>query len=764
MPGRVHYRSIPWPTGAAAAARVGTEHEPITIPMSTPDATRSSIPESLTPEQSLLLEGRLARPFSVLGLHRHRDRERVCARLPGAAQARVVETGAPLERIGDTDLFCWEGPAGATPRPYRLHWRDGSGASHEAWDPYAFNPEIPEEDLARFVTGRHLHAYRILGAHPATVAGIAGVRFAVWAPNAGRVSLVGDLNHWDGRWHAMELRRGTGIWELFVPDVAPGARYKFELCNAASGDVLVRSDPCGRRLDPAMANAAVVSPPSAYRWGDEAWLEARRTWDWLHAPLSIYEVHLGSWRRQGERAMTYAELAVDLVAHVHEMGFTHIEILAPGQPTGESWSCRDPAYFAPADHLGEPDDFRRLVDACHQRGIGVLLDWTPAHFSVDGTLACFDGAAAYEPAGEGASAGPPARRFDFARPEVRSFLVSSAVHWIEEYHLDGLRVDAVTAMLYRRHANGADWSPEKDGGDEDLEAAGLLREINEATQGRHPGVIVVAEETSAWPQVTRPPWAGGLGFSMKWNVGWMHDTLEYVSQSPGHRHAHHDLLTLGLLYAFTENFVLPFSHRESTGSEGALLARMPGGPRQRFANLRLLYTYTWTHPGKKLLFMGNELAPPQPWHPEGTLPWALAGEPAHAGMQALVRDLNRLHASVPALHAHDFDHAGFEWLDCHDAARSVLSYIRRSGDDLVVVVLNFSDQVIPAHRIGVPVRGRWREILNSDSEYYGGTNVGSGGNLVAKPTPWTGRPHSLDITLPPLAGVVLRPGGRDADA
>jgi len=481
--------------------------------------------------------------------------------------------------------------------------------------------------------------------------------------------------------------------------------------------------------------------------------------------MSIYEVHLGSWRHGSGGAFTnYRELAVAVVDHVKALGFTHIELLPVTEhPLDASWGYQTTGYYAPTSRFGTPDDFRFFVDHCHQNGIGVLMDWAAAHFPRDQfALATFDGTALYEHSdprrGEHRDWGTLI--FNYGRNEVKNFLLSSAIYWLEEFHIDGLRVDAVASMLYLDYSReDGDWVPNKYGGNENLEAIEFLRELNEATHGEHPGTLMVAEESTAWPQVTRPVWVGGLGFSMKWNMGWMHDTLEYITKDPIHRHFHHDQLTFGLLYAFTENFVLPFSHDEVVHMKGSMFEKMPGDDWQRFANLRLLYTYMWTYPGKKLLFMGSEFAQGREWRADDQLDWYLLDYPAHAGVQALVRDLNHLYCASPALHEGEFEHGGFEWVDCHDAPQSTISYLRRGGDSVQVVVLNFTPVPRQSYRIGVPSPGVYHEVLNSDSRFYGGSDVGNGGDLVAEETPWMGRPYSLNITLPPLGAVVLRPAG-----
>jgi 1,4-alpha-glucan branching enzyme len=494
-------------------------------------------------------------------------------------------------------------------------------------------------------------------------------------------------------------------------------------------------------------------------------MAGHREWDWQHSPISVYEVHLGSWRRdEHRRVLGYRKLADELVVYVSTLGFTHIELLPVTEhPRDASWGYQTTGYYAPTSRFGSPDDFRYFVDHCHHHGIGVILDWVPGHFPKDAhALARFDGTALYEH--EDPRQGEPCERgtlvFNYGRNEVKNFLLANALFWLDEFHLDGLRVDAVASMLYLDHSRkSGEWIPNEYGGNENLEAIAFLRDLNELTHQRHPGTLTVAEEATAWPQVTRPTWVGGLGFNMKWNMGWMHDTLEYMSKDPIFRHYHHDLLTFGLLYAFSENFLLPLSHDEVAHLKYSLLEKMPGDDWQRLANLRLLYTCMWTYPGKKLLFMGGEFAQGRKWNHAEALDWHLLDQPAHRGAQALVSDLNHLYETVPALHAHDFESQGFEWIDCHDAPQSTISFVRRHGNDVLVVVLNFTPVTRHDYRIGVPLPGVYREVLNSDSEYYGGSNVGNGGDLKAQPRPWMGRRHSLNVTLPPLGGVVFRPEG-----
>jgi 1,4-alpha-glucan branching enzyme len=708
-----------------------------------------------------LLEGVHHDPFEVLGAHSEGGRWVIRALLPATAEAEVLlPTGSePMQRLPGTDLFSVVLESGAAP-DYRLRWRPGHGDWREEEDPYRFAPVVGDLDLHLFGEGRHEHVYRVLGAHVCEHQGIAGVRFATWAPNARRVSVVGDFNQWHGLAHPMRVRGQSGVWELFIPGLAAGEKYKFEVLDA-HGTLQLKADPYGNHFELRPANAAVVCAPTSFPWGDGAWMERRAAWDWQRAPLSIYEFHPGSWRRDAAgNFLNFRDMAHQLADYVEQLGFTHVELLPIMEhPLDDSWGYQTTGYFAPSQRFGKPDDFRYFVDLLHRRGIGVILDWVPAHFPRDAhALGRFDGTALYEHAdprrGEHTDWGTLI--FNYGRNEVKNFLLASANYWLEEFHLDGLRVDAVASMLYLDYSRKADeWVPNKFGGRENLEAIDFLRELNELTHGRHPGTLTIAEESTAWPQVTRPTWVGGLGFSMKWNMGWMHDTLEYMSHEPIYRQFHHDQLTFGLMYAFTENFLLPFSHDEVVHGKGSMLGKMPGDDWQRFANLRLLYTYMFTYPGAKLLFMGSELGEPGEWAHQGQLSWHLLEQGGHRGLQQLVSDLNRLYRAEPSLHRRDFTYDGFEWIDCHDSTQSVLSYLRRDGADYRLVVLNFTPVVRRFYRIGVPDRGLYREVFNSDSLFYGGSNVHNGAGVRSEDKPWMGRPHSISLTIPPLGALVL---------
>ncbi|MFZ2452675.1 MAG: 1,4-alpha-glucan branching protein GlgB [Methylovulum miyakonense] len=700
-------------------------------------------------------------PFSVLGRHTVNDQTKIKVYLPHAESVSFADNDAKLDRIPGTDFFEYIDKNNGLPAHYRLSWLDKDGDAHENHDPYTFAPQLPEFDQHLFAQGKHWHIYQKLGAHLHTIEGIDGVLFAVWAPNAGRVSVVGDFNHWDGRCNPMRNLGGSGIWEIFIPELTIGCLYKFEILNAKTHQLLLKTDPYGQQFEFRPSTSSIVANEGGYTWHDQQWLTDRSNYDWLHAPIAIYEVHLGSWQRDDQgNFLNYRELAEQLIAYVSKMGFTHIELLPVTEhPLDASWGYQTTGYFAPTSRHGSPDDFRYFIDQCHQQGIGVILDWVPAHFPKDAfALARFDGSALYEHEdprkGEHRDWGTLI--YNYGRNEVRNFLLASAMFWLEEFHLDGLRVDAVASMLYldysRKHN---DWVPNKYGGNENLEAIDFIRELNAVMHEQHPGVVVMAEESTAWPQVTRPTWTGGLGFSMKWNMGWMHDTLAYMSLDPIHRMHHHDQLTFGLLYAFTENFTLPFSHDEVVHGKGSLLNKMPGDEWQRFANLRLLYTLMYTYPGKKLLFMGCEFGQGTEWSFNKVLDWYVLEYECHQGIQTLVKDLNQLYKSEPALYQHDFDYLGFEWIDCHDVQQSIISFRRKSGDEELCIVLNFTPVTRQDYRIGVPKEGVYTEIFNSDSTYYAGTNAGNG-VVTSEPKPWMNLPHSINLTLPPLGGVILK--------
>jgi 1,4-alpha-glucan branching enzyme len=729
--------------------------------MSNTETVNSPSPE-LTAEIQRLLEARHHDPYTLLGKHTLADKDRVRAFIPGAAWVRIAENGASLHRIGNTDLFEWHGPAGQVPDRYRLIWRDSHGAEHVSYDPYCFPPQLSDYDLHLFAEGKHWHIYRILGAHKELYDGVNGARFAVWAPSAERVSVVGDFNDWDGRCHPMHVHGGSGVWEIFIPGLGIGQTYKYEIRTRHHGDIILKSDPYGQHFELRPANAPLVPANQAYQWQDSAWMEQRAESDWQHAPVSIYEVHLGSWKRDADgNFLNYRTLAAELVDYIKLTGFTHIELLPITEhPLDASWGYQTTGYFAPTSRFGEPDDFRYFVDYCHQHNIGVLLDWAPAHFPKDAHgLAQFDGSALYEHSdprrGEHHDWGTLI--YNYGRNEVKNFLLSSAIYWLEEFHIDGLRVDAVASMLYHDYSREAgEWLPNVYGGRENLEAVNFLRELNTVTHAEYPGSMMIAEESTAWPGVSRPVDGGGLGFSMKWNMGWMHDSLRYMQYDPVHRKFHHNDLTFGLLYAYTENFVLPFSHDEVVHGKQSMLYKQAGDDWQQFANLRLLYTYMFAFPGKKLLFMGGEIAQGHEWNFDASIEWHLLDYEHHRGMQTLVGDLNRLYRHNTELHQFDFSADGFEWIESDGSNQSILSFLRKDGDKTFVIVLNFTP--VPRHdyRVGLPAAGNYLELFNSDSSYYGGSNLGNSGRIIADDTPCNGRPHSLSLTLPPLGGVILK--------
>jgi 1,4-alpha-glucan branching enzyme len=716
-----------------------------------------------SPDHSRILEARHHDPHVWLGLHAHGDDAVIRVFRPEASAVTLLrDDDTPVPLHGEAGVWEWHG-ADPPRHPYRLRITE-HGHDFELHDPYAFSPRLSEHDLFLFSQGRLIEAHRTLGAHPHEADGVTGVLFAVWAPNCERASVVGDFNRWDGRVHPMRSRGGSGVWELFIPDLAPGALYKFELRNRDTGAILVKADPYAHAFEHRPSTACKVTAPACHAWGDSDWLARRAAHDWLHAPMSIYEVHVGSWKRHPDgRFYSYRELAEQLVPYVADMGYTHIELLPISEhPLDESWGYQATGYFAATSRFGEPDDLRALIDAAHQAGIGVILDWVPAHFPQDAwALARFDGTALYEHEDPrlGFHQDWGTHIFNFGRSEVKGFLLASAHYWLSEFHIDGLRVDAVASMLYLDYSRKeGEWIPNRFGGRENLEAIDFLRELNVLVHEQFPGALSFAEESTAWPMVSRPVHLGGLGFSMKWNMGWMNDTLAYIHLDPVHRRFHHNQLTFGQLYAYTENFVLPFSHDEVVHGKGSLLSKMPGDAWRQFANLRLLLAYQFASPGKKLNFMGNEFGQGREWRVSWELDWDLLAFHWHEGMRRLSRDLNRLHRDVRALHELDFVHEGFDWIDCHDADQSILVWQRRARDGAhVVCIANFTPVPRQGYRIGAPAAGRYREILNTDSEYYAGGNMGNLSLLETAPVAWMGHPQSLLLTVPPLSIVMLEP-------
>jgi 1,4-alpha-glucan branching enzyme len=708
-------------------------------------------------------------PFAVLGPHPHASGSGLVVRayLPAA---RVVEIrlpdGAllPMSRHEVQGVF--EAVVGAEVPYYRLRVTYFADHVVEFDDPYRYGQVLTGFDLHLLGEGTHYRAFEKLGAHRVTIGSTTGVHFAVWAPNADRVSLVGDFNGWDGRVHPMRLLLPNGIWEFFVPDLPDGEKYKFEI-RTRHGALLKKSDPFGVAFEVPPLSASVVRDISGYQWRDDEWMTARSSLEgWLDRPLATYEVHLGSWSRvpaEGNRFLTYRELAQRLVPYVKEMGFTHIELLPVMEhPFSGSWGYQVLGFFAPTSRFGSPEDFKFFVDACHQAGLGVILDWVPGHFPKDAHgLAQFDGTALYEHADprQGEHRDWGTLIFNYGRNEVRNFLLSNALFWLEEYHLDGLRVDAVASMLYldySRHAG--EWIPNRYGGRENLEAIGFVQELNRLTHGRHVGTITAAEESTSWPGVTRPAHVGGLGFTYKWNMGWMHDILEYAEKDPVHRRWEHNLVTFSALYMHSENFILPFSHDEVVHGKSSMLDKMPGDVWQKHANLRTLYGYMYGHPGKKLMFMGNEFGQWREWNHDRSLDWHLLEDPAHAGLRRYVQDLNRHYQAEPALHEVDFSPDGFRWVDCHDNENSVVSIVRyaRDRDNFVVMLFNFTPVPRTAYRIGVPAAGWYAEILNSDGGLYGGSNVGNAGGVQTEPVAAHGFDQSISLALPPLGCLLLK--------
>ncbi len=672
-----------------------------------------------------------------------------------------------MRRVHPAGVFeavCPPPPDGKRP-DYAIRAAEPTGKITTMRYPYAFPPLLSEFDLYLLNEGTHWRAYEKLGAQLRTVDGVQGVNFAVWAPNATSVSVIGEFNGWDGRCHPMRKHIPAGFWELFIPGVKPGMLYKYQI--RAGDQVFEKSDPYAFAAEVPPRTASRVVDLNQYRWNDSQWMERRRRTNWLEQPISIYEVHLGSWRRCSENPngwMSYRELAERLVDYVKQMGYTHIELLPVSEhPLSASWGYQTLGYFAPTSRYGSPEDFMFFVDYCHQNGIGVIIDWVPAHFPRDGHgLRRFDGTALYEHADPRQGDHPDwgTHVYNYGRHEVRNFLISNALFWLHKYHIDGLRVDAVASMIYLDYSRPeGQWIPNEYGGRENLQAISFLRQFNEQVHVQFPGVLTIAEESTAWPSVSRPVYLGGLGFSMKWNMGWMNDTLSYIRHDPIHRKYHHDQLTFSLIYAFHENFVLPLSHDEVVHGKGSLLNQVPGDLWQKFANLRLLYSYMWTHPGKKLLFMGSEFGQWNEWDFDGSLQWDLLQWESHSGLQKCVADLNRLVCRERALHELDFDGHGFEWIDCHNWEESTLSYIRRAKDpsDFLVICCNFTPVPRMEHRVGVPEQCWYQEIFNSDSSFYGGSNLGNFPGVMAESISSHDRPASIRVVLPPLGVVIFKP-------
>ena len=733
------------------------------------NAVRELLLGNINPEALVRLQNGMHHdPHSFLGLHALSDEYSVIRCFMPSAQSVAVESehaelSIEMQRLPNSDLFVAiiDAAQKAQLAHYKLHWLEADGLRHTMVSPYSFMPTIGEIDLHLIAEGRHWNAYDVLGANVIEVDGVSGVRFTVWAPAAERVSVVGDFNAWHGLRHPMRSIGSTGIWELFVPGLHSGDVYKFEIRNRQSGHVFLKTDPYAKSMEMRPANGSKVFE-THYQWQDADWMQERQESEWSQKPMSIYEVHLGSWQQTDEGGfLPYKELAKRLIDYVVWMGFTHIELLPVAEhPLDQSWGYQVTGYFAPTSRFGSPDDFRYFVDYAHQNGIGVILDWVPAHFPKDSfALGRFDGSALYEHEDprQGEHQDWGTYIFNFGRNEVCGFLISNALYWLKEFHIDGLRVDAVASMLYLDYSReGDNWVPNKYGGRENLEAIQFLQTLNYEVHDQCPGTVVIAEESTAWPMVSRPTWMGGLGFSMKWNMGWMNDTLNYMEQNPVYRSYHHNSLTFSQMYAFTENFVLPLSHDEVVHMKKSLIDKMPGDDWQKAANLRLLLAYQMLHPGKKLLFMGGEFGQWREWSESRSLDWYLSDNPLNRGIMLMQRQLNHMYSGLPELHQKDFDGNGFEWIDCHDYSQSVISFQRKSDDGFVVVVMNNTPVVRERYRLGVPLSGNYECIFNSDAHEYFGSGVGE--SLIAtQEIEWMGHSQSIEMTLPPLSAIVFKP-------
>ena len=720
-------------------------------------------------EMRVFLAGAHSDPFRILGPHRHGDDLVVRVFRPDAKEISVILAGQdeqrfPADRLHDDGFFQAVVPGAKRDVDYRIHLTGWDGSTAIVRDPYAHGTIMGEIDLHLFAEGNHSQLYEKFGAHLRTIGGVDGVYFAVWAPNGQRVSVVGDFNGWDGRVNPMRRLLGSGVWELFLPGVQEGAHYKFEI-RTQLGAALLKSDPFAFFNQHGVQTSSLVYNLDRYQWSDRDWMEARRTREHPKSAISIYEVHLGSWRRkpdEDDRPLSYLELSETLLSYVIEMGYTHIELMPVAEhPFEGSWGYQVTNYYAPTSRLGTPDEFRHFVDKFHQAGIGVIMDWVPAHFPKDAHgLAEFDGTDLYEHLDprQGEHQDWGTLIFNFGRNEVRNFLTANALFWLDKYHIDGLRVDAVASMLYLDYSrNAGEWIPNAFGGRENLEAVHFLKRTNEICYERFPGIMTIAEESTAWPGVSRPTHLGGLGFGFKWNMGWMHDFLHYMSLDPIYRRFHHNSITFSLMYAFQEHFILVLSHDEVVHGKRSLLAKMPGDEWQQFANLRMFYAWMYGHPGKKLLFMGSEFGQRREWNHDRALDWELNELPRHDGLRRLVQHLNYIYKNEPALWDLDDTYDGFEWIDFHDADNSVVAFMRRSrAGDVIVFAVNATPLVRHGYRLGVPGAGFYREIINTDAETYGGSNIGNMGGFEAEDFAWQGRTHSLMITLPPLATVAFK--------
>lgn len=717
-----------------------------------------------------LVNGYHGAPFDLLGPHAvAKDQVSVRVFRPSAQAITLVDAQSgervAMERLHEAGFF--EATVTADPADYRyyLEVKHAHGPTARLDDPYCFPLSLTDLDMHLLGEGRLLRSYEKLGAHVREVNDVRGVNFAVWAPNAERVSVIGDFNGWDGRVHPMQMRGASGVWELFIPGVEPGALYRYDLRSRFMGYYAQKADPYGFAGELRPRNASIVADLNGYTWNDAGWMKERAERNSLEAPMNVYEVHLGSWRhKNGDQWLTYRELAHELVEYVRDLGFTHVELLPVTEhPFDASWGYQVTGYYAPTSRYGTPEDFMYFVDYCHRHGIGVILDWVPAHFPKDGhALSYFDGTHLYEHSDPRLSEHPDwgTYIFNYGRNEVRNFLISNALFWLDKYHIDGLRVDAVSSMLYLDFGREAgQWISNKYGTNINLDAIDFIRQFNEAVHGEYPGTVTVAEESTSWAMVSRPTYVGGLGFTLKWNMGWMHDTLKYMQKDPLYRRYYHNQLTFSMMYAYSENFVLSLSHDEVVHLKGSLMTKMAGDWWQKFASLRLLFGYQATHPGKKLNFMGQEFGQWREWSEARSLDWFLLGWPMHQKLQAWVRDLNHFYLEQPALYELDYDPAGFRWIEVNNADESVFAYVRssRKPGDVVLAVCNFTPVVRYHHRIGVPVGGFYREVLNSDSAFYGGSNVGNGGGVHSEASPSHGFDHSLTLTLPPLAIMLFKP-------
>jgi 1,4-alpha-glucan branching enzyme len=725
---------------------------------------------TLSPQDlNLLLRAEHADPFGVLGLHSVNGTQVVRGLRPDAKTLAVVDRADPktkfeAQRIAEEGVFEATINGRSDRFDYVLEVTNWAGNTIQVADPYSFGPLLGELDMHLYCEGTHYEIYRKLGAHLMEVNGHAGVLFSVWAPHAQRVSVVGDFNGWDGRLHAMRKRVEAGIWEIFIPGVGEQAHYKFELRNCF-GQIVLKGDPYAFYSQHGLQTASLVFNLDRFTWSDREWMESRRTREWHKEPVSVYEVHLGSWARipeENNRYLSYREFSDRLINYVLEMGYTHIELMPIAEhPFDGSWGYQVTGYYSPTSRFGNPDEFREFVDRCHQAGIGVILDWVPGHFPKDAYgLAQFDGTHLYEHADprQGEHQDWGTLIFNYGRSEVRNFLIGNALFWLDEYHIDGLRVDAVASMLYLDYSRepGA-WIPNVHGGRENLEAIYFLKRFNEVCYERFPGIMTIAEESTAWPGVSRPTFLGGLGFGFKWNMGWMHDFLVYMSREPVHRKFHQGDITFSLLYAFQEHFILVLSHDEIVHGKGSLVNKMPGDAWQKFANLRMFYAWMYSYPGKKLLFMGGEFGQWQEWNHDRSLDWHLLQFPMHAGLRRLVQHLNYLYRKEPALWQFDDSYEGFEWIDFHDSESSIVAYFRKAHDGpTLMFAVNATPVPRHAYRIGAAGEGWYEEILNTDADTYGGGNVGNYGGVHADAIPWQGQSHSISINLPPLGVVAFK--------